>query len=184
MNRKKNDPTQSGAPDSGFGINIILVGFMGSGKTIVGKLLADDLNLKFVDLDGEIEKSSGLLIGEIFKNHGEEYFRELEKKEIQNLKNIRNSVISLGGGSFCTPENINLLKAIGITVYLKADYSTLIHRYTEEEIIKRPLLQQAEKVQDLLKKREIYYSQADLIIDTNNMNPAEINKKILSNIRK
>jgi shikimate kinase len=162
--------------------NIILLGFMGSGKTSVGKLLAADSKLHFIDLDQQIEKNKGLLISEIFQKYGEQYFRELEKKAILNLKGLKDSVISLGGGAFCSAENIKTLKEIGVSIYLQAGYANLSRRYSEAEISKRPLLQNQEKAEELLHNREVFYKQAELIIATDGRSPEEIKTEIVKQL--
>jgi shikimate kinase len=154
--------------------NIILLGFMGSGKTSVGKLLAETLNYRFLDLDAEIEKNNGLKVPEIFAKFGEKHFRELESREIENLKGKERCVISLGGGAFCSQKNIDILKQVGLTVWLKADFALIISRLGREETEKRPLLREKEKAEELLKSREQFYSQADLVIETGNNKPGEI----------
>ncbi len=163
--------------------NLILIGFMGSGKTSVGTLLSEFLNWSFIDLDKIIEKKTGLFINEIFSQFGEAYFRNLEKEEINNLKQVNQSVISLGGGAFCNQDSINLFKKIGITVYLKASYSTLITHYTKEEIEKRPLLKDIDNAKKLLLSREKFYSQADIHISIDHLSIEEIKNLIIGQLK-
>ena len=147
---------------------------MGSGKTSVGSLLAKDLNFKFIDSDFEIEKDLSLSINDIFKIYGEKYFRDLEINFLKKISKINNIVISLGGGTFCSDENIKLIKKIGRTIYLKTSYSELLKRYSSIQIEKRPLLKDKNLTEILLKEREYYYSQADFCILTDALSLQEV----------
>lgn len=157
---------------------------MGSGKTSIGLLIAKDLGLNFIDFDSEIEKNLNLSINDIFKNHGEKYFRELEKSLIKRLSNIKQTVISLGGGTFCSDENIKLLKKIGITIYLKTSYFELTKRYNNFEMEKRPLLKDENLTKELLKQREVYYHQANISILTDFLTLEQVKNKVLESIGK
>ncbi len=159
--------------------NIVLIGFMGSGKTTIGNILGKKLNKNFIDIDPLIEKNAGMSIVQIFDKFGEEYFRSLERDAIFSLKNISNSVISTGGGSFCDEQNINILTSIGKIIYLKTSYKSLISRFTNKEIIKRPLLSDLKKLNNLLVEREKYYLQADYCILTDEMTTEDISKQII-----
>lgn len=154
-------------------LNIILVGMMGAGKSYIGGKLAKLLaHFSYVDTDDEIEKNTGLTISEIFEQHSESYFRELEAKTIKEFAQNRNQIISLGGGALENPENINVLRKNGLVFYLKAPAKELFARIEKERnlsISNRPLLENdfsVKTITTLLKKREKNYLKADFIIDT------------------
>ena len=146
---------------------IILVGFMGSGKTTFGMKLAKKLNYQFVDTDKEIEELVGMSIESIFNTKGEKYFRQLEKQYIQKLK-VQNVVIATGGGMPCFYDNMEYLNKIGVTVYLEYSSQELFERL-KNETVNRPLLKHKSEedlfdyIDDLLLKRERYYLQAQTI---------------------
>lgn len=159
---------------------IVLTGMMGSGKTSVGKFLARVLKFNFIDLDSEIEKSEGETITQIFNDHGEQYFRFLEKEKVQEYIKSKNTVLSLGGGTFEDIETQKLLKKNGIVIYLKASLQTLFNR--TKGTIHRPLLRKNFSVETLsfiLSKRENNYEKAHYIIDVNNKTKKDVVKKIL-----
>lgn len=146
---------------------IILVGFMGSGKTTFGMKLAKKMNYQFVDTDKEIEELVGMSIESIFNTKGEKYFRQLEKQYIQKLK-VQNVVIATGGGMPCFYDNMEYLNKIGVTVYLEYSSQELFERL-KNETVNRPLLKHKSEedlfnyIDDLLLKREHYYLQAQTI---------------------
>ena len=108
--------------------NIVLIGFMGSGKTVVSKVLSKKLKMKIKDTDELIEKTTKLKIKEIFAKYGEEYFREIEKKVVSNVSKRKNIIISTGGGIVKNELNIKNLKKNGIVVYLKNSFLTSVKR--------------------------------------------------------
>lgn len=146
---------------------IILVGFMGSGKTTFGMKLAKKLNYQFVDTDKEIEELVGMSIESIFNTKGEKYFRQLEKQYIQKLK-VQNVVIATGGGMPCFYDNMEYLNKIGVTVYLEYSSQELFERL-KNETVNRPLLKHKSEedlfnyIDNLLLKRERFYLQAQTI---------------------
>ncbi len=143
---------------------IILVGFMGSGKTTFGERLAQKLNYQFIDTDQEIEQLLGMSIDTIFKTKGEAYFRQLEKQFLREIK-VNNTVLSTGGGMPCYYDNMDYLNKIGVTVYLEYTAEELFERLKQDKT-GRPLLQNKtdvellETIQRLLTQREPYYLQA------------------------
>ena len=144
--------------------NIILTGFMGSGKSTIGRLLAQKLNHSyFLDTDSLIEHFENKEISEIFKTDGENYFRECEKRVFDWIKvNVKNSVISTGGG---LPMFIPEIKDAGIVIYLQVEFENIVERVTKEELDKRPLFQDLEKAKELFYNRdEVYTKLADYII--------------------
>lgn len=163
---------------------IFLIGFMGSGKTSFGRKLAKKLELPFFDLDKEIEKRTTYLISEIFLHHGEELFRLLEKKVLQDLVNENDQfLIATGGGTPCFFNNMNYMNKKGKTVYLK--YSPeMLHSRLKRAKQKRPLLKGMndarlkEYISHLLKEREAYYMKADLVTDSKNLKAEDIKKRL------
>ena len=146
--------------------NIVLCGFMGSGKTVTGKALAEKLNMDFVDIDVFIEKKENSSVSDIFQNKGEEYFRRLEIKAAIYLGGLENKVISCGGGTVINPKNVTALKQNGELFYLSVSPETVIKRL--ERANDRPLLAKDKEatVKALLKSRApIYEAAADYVID-------------------
>ncbi len=153
--------------------NIILIGYMGSGKTTLGKWIAKHTGRTLIDTDREIEAAAGKTIKEIFETEGEEAFRKLESEYLEKLAGEKRSglVISVGGGTPVPEHNRELLKQIGIVVYLRASADELMKRLRYD--VRRPLLQgkdgeeRRELIEDMLQKREpAYMSAANLIVKT------------------
>ncbi len=144
--------------------NIVLIGFMGSGKSSIGRLLAKEKRSYFLDTDSMIESAEGKSIQDIFDEMGEEYFRNLEKETVSWLKNnVKDAVISTGGGMLVYCEE---LQDIGKIVYLQVPFKTILSRMSKEELVKRPLFKDIKKAEELYKERnEIYKKRADLVID-------------------
>jgi len=146
---------------------IILIGFMGSGKTTMGEKLAKKLNYKFLDTDKEIENLIGMSIAQIFESKGEKYFRTIEKQFLRNL-DVSNTVIATGGGLPCFNNNIDYLNQIGITVYLKYSAEDLYERL-KSETEKRPIIAGKSNeelllfIKELLYTRKAYYEKAQQI---------------------
>jgi shikimate kinase len=149
--------------------NIALIGFMGSGKTTVGKALARALEMKFVDIDKEIVKLEKRTVAEIFEQDGEEYFREIERKIIDKESKDNNIVISTGGGVIIDNANIKKLKESSFVVYLNCDIDCIYDRVKNKK--HRPLLNVDEpykKLVELYNKREILYKiSCDYSVDIN-----------------
>jgi len=159
--------------DTKNNLNIVLVGMMGSGKTYIGNKLAKLLSyFDYIDTDEEIEKNTNLTIPEIFENHGEDYFRNLENEIIKKIAEKRNQIISIGGGAFETPNNAKELRKNGLVFYLKASGKEIFTRISNEKNGEqnRPILNDkfdAKSIDKLIKKREPNYLKADFVIDTN-----------------
>jgi shikimate kinase len=154
---------------------IFLIGFMGSGKSTHGKKLAKLLNKPFIDLDNYIEKKEELSVQEIFEKKGEDYFREKESEYLkQVIARYPQSVVSLGGGTPCFNNNITQILKAGTAVYIEMPADSLHYRLTQSEN-KRPLLKDKsleeglEFIQDLLRRREQFYLQAQLTINGINL---------------
>ena len=137
---------------------------MGSGKSSVGKALAKKSDYYFLDTDAMIESSEGKDIDTIFKENGEDFFRELEENTVQWLRsNVKQAIISTGGGMLVYCE---ALKDVGKIIYLRVPFATIMSRMNAEELSKRPLFKDAQKAEALYKERDaIYEKKADLIID-------------------
>ncbi len=153
--------------------NVILIGFMGCGKSSVAVKLSYRLKQPVTDMDRWIEKKRGKTISEIFAQEGEDAFREMETDALRQLKETsKNQVISTGGGVAIREENRALLKEIGKVVYLRAKPETLYERVKEDR--SRPLLQcedPLERIKTLLSERkEAYEAAADLIVDADDKN--------------
>lgn len=160
---------------------IVLLGYMGSGKSTVGRQLAKDLNLKFNDLDSLIETHEKASIPEIFNSKGELYFRKLESQVLANtLAEKNNIVLALGGGTPCYANNLELLQKDNVTsIYLKLTVTELVARLFREKN-NRPLIkdiedeQMAEFIGKHLFERQLFYNQADVVIDCKNKSVKEV----------
>jgi shikimate kinase len=164
-------------------MNIILIGFMGAGKTTVGRKLANRLGYFFLDTDQQIEKQQGCTIEEIFRYAGEATFRDLETKLLGNLQNVHNTILSTGGGMFLRSENQVFLKDIGKTVYLQVNRETLEQRLQCD--LNRPLLQKPnwqENVNQMLQQREPAYHTADLTVEAQEGPPNVMVSRIIEAI--
>lgn len=151
-------------------MKIYLVGFMGAGKTTIGKLLALVLGYTFFDIDGYIEKHEGMTISQIFAEKGEEYFRNLENQKLREVSIQDNIVVSTGGGLGAKLENMEFMKSQGSVVWLDVDINTVFERCKDDG--SRPLLKKGnEFVRELYEKRKPIYSLADVHIDTNDKHP-------------
>ena len=159
------------------GLNIYLIGMMGSGKTTIGKHLAKDLNYRFLDTDEIIETVAKKSISDIFLTEGEQYFRELETKVTAELSIYTRSVISTGGGIIQQQMNWSYLRH-GLIVWLDTDLKILQKRLAEDK--SRPL---ADKLESLLETRRPLYAQADIRITIDQEQPpADIAVKIIETI--
>lgn len=146
--------------------NIILIGFMASGKTTVGKLLSKKLCMDLFDTDYCIEENEKLSIKCIFEKYGEEYFRKVETSILKSLFNKKNAVISTGGGVIKSKENIRLLKKMGIIVFLDTSQKEIKKRLKISKI--RPLNKNDKFIENLYKKRyKSYFCSADIVIKSN-----------------
>ncbi|MDJ0590270.1 MAG: shikimate kinase [Pleurocapsa sp. MO_226.B13] len=159
------------------GLNIYLIGMMGSGKTTVGQEIAKELNYRFFDTDAIVEAIAKKPISEIFQQEGEAYFRDLETKVLAELSTYTRSVISTGGGIIQQQINWSYLRQ-GLIVWLNVELEILKKRIARDET--RPL---ADKLESLLKTRLPLYAQADLAIATKaEQTPSEISTQIIEAI--
>ncbi|MGB9715595.1 MAG: shikimate kinase [Thermodesulfovibrionales bacterium] len=164
--------------------NIVLTGFMGTGKTVVGKRLSKILKMELVDVDSEIEKSEKMTINEIFRRFGETKFRDIETEMIKKLSKRNNVIISTGGGAVLKEENMIALKEKGIIVCLLATPETIFKRTSHTS--NRPLLQVEDplrRIKELLDYRKPFYEKADIMIDTEGKSPSQIADEIIEKIK-
>ena len=146
--------------------NIVLCGFMGSGKTVVGKELAKIMGTKFVDTDEMIEQEQGIAIKAIFTIHGEEYFRDLEYEACKKVSQFNGAVVSTGGGAMTFERNVEAIKQGSSVVFLDADFDVICDRIGNSS--SRPLFQDREKAHELYnQRRDKYLQAADYVIDGN-----------------
>lgn len=151
-------------------VRVILIGYMGAGKTTVGKALAADLGLTFYDLDWYITMRYHRSVPEIFAERGEEGFRDLERRMLHEVAEFENVVVSCGGGTPCFYDNMEYMNSLADTVYLKADPDVLA-QHLKMGKGKRPLIEGKTPeeletyIQESLQAREPYYSQAKYTID-------------------
>ena len=159
--------------------NLVFLGMMGSGKSSIGYLISKKLNLTFIDIDNLIEKETGTSISEIFKNRGEEHFRNLEEKiTLKTLKNI-GVVISLGGGGFINDKIRKEVLTKHFSFWLNLNESVLLRRIAANK--KRPIALEStnDEIKQLIKKRSKIYSKAQFKINCNKLTKTEIVKKII-----
>jgi len=164
--------------------NIILTGFMGTGKTAVGREIARILQMNLIDIDTEIEKSEKMTINSIFEQFGETRFREIETEMIKKKSGMKNVVISTGGGAVLKQENMKMLRKNGVIVCLRAAPETILRRTGSSE--DRPLLKvddPLQKIHDLMNAREPFYEKADIMIDTEDKTPLQIAEEIIDRVR-
>ena len=164
--------------------NIVLIGFMGCGKTTVGEKLAKELTYAFLDTDAYIENREQKSIREIFEQDGENYFRNVETKSLQELiKKKQKTIVSSGGGLPLRPENAKLLQKLGFVIYLKVDKETVLRRLEGDTT--RPLLQcddPAKRIEELLEYRDpIYEVGAHMVIQVDHKTVEEIVQEIIRN---
>ncbi len=161
--------------------NLILCGFMGSGKSTIGKLLAEKLGARFIDTDLYIEQKEGMTISEMFEKYGEEYFRAREREVCEELSQLQKTVISTGGGTLLNDDNLKALKKSGVIFLLNVSSRTVLTRLRNDTT--RPLLQQEDKekaVKMMLSNRTPLYNRAaDYVIDAEET-PRKVCLKIIS----
>ena len=170
-------------------MRIFLVGFMGAGKSVVGRRLAKSLNLSFYDLDEEIESHYKMSVSAIFQKYDEACFRKLETSVLESFSSKDNFVLSCGGGTPCFGENMAFMKSIGTTIYIKLPADELVGRISSS-YHKRPLTEGksdeelASYVDAMLKKREPFYSMAKITVDASETDKETLVEKILLVLQK
>lgn len=167
---------------------ISLVGYMGSGKSHISKILSDKINFKLIDLDKEISRRNKLTIPEIFEKKGEIYFRKLERETLEEiLATQENIVLSLGGGTPVYYNNMEIINNNSASVFLRASIATLTERISKQKE-KRPLIAKIadedlpEFIAKHLFERNVYYSKAQLSINTDQKDPEDIIQEIIEKL--
>jgi shikimate kinase len=167
-------------------MNIVLIGYRGSGKGEVGRRLSARLGMKFVDTDDLIEKRQGTSISEIVQTYGWDYFRTLEKETISSISDYDQQVIAAGGGAVLDPDNVAALKKRGLIIWLKADPETLLMRMRKDPhtITRRPSLSgkgRLEEIKEVLTFRNAIYEEASAAqIDTSDLDVETVVERILT----
>lgn len=160
-------------------MRIYIIGFMGSGKSTYGQLLANDLGYHFLDLDEVVAKGAGMTIAEIFEKHGEEAFRKLEHEALYDTGQLENYVIATGGGTPCFDDNMRWISMNGLSIYLKLFEGELKDRLLPQ-INQRPLLKDMSQeelelyIYNTLRERAAFYHRADIVIDPTELEHAEL----------
>jgi shikimate kinase len=171
---------------------VFLTGFMGSGKSTIGPILANTLGFQYIDLDRIIEQKAQKKVVEIFSTDGEQYFRTLERTALEELAEFDHHVISLGGGTLANEENFQLVSQNGILVYLKLSPEEILQRVQLRS--DRPMLKDDQgnklapaelekRVFELMNRREPFYNRADVIIMANRMRLGATVDEIMKSIR-
>lgn len=161
--------------------NLVLIGFMGSGKSTIGRILSKILEMNFIDSDYEIEKNSKMTIREIFKKHGQDEFRKIEMETVKEIgKRFQNTVISTGGGIILNKVNIENLRKDSLIIYLNVDRKILYKRLKNSK--NRPLLDREnlwKNINETLDFREeLYLNSCDYVIDITNESSFEVAEKV------
>jgi shikimate kinase len=160
-------------------VNLALIGFMGTGKTSVGWLVAENLHFEFLDTDEMIQTRTGRSIADIFAKDGEATFRALERQIVSELSTHERAVISTGGGLPANPENLAALKEHALVICLWSSPEKIWERVRHQS--HRPLLHDPDpqkKIRDLLAAREPFYKQADVLINTDLRSAREVAQQI------
>lgn len=166
-------------------MKVFLIGFMGCGKSTMGRKLAKQLSYDFIDLDQEIEKRTDTTIGNYFSVNGEMAFRELERKTLQEFDYPANCIMATGGGAPCYFDNMDWMNANGMTVYIEMSPLALARRL-EKGKEKRPLLKDLDETQMIafiegkLAEREGYYKRAKLIVEGINLSADALSALIIA----
>ena len=153
-------------------MHVYLTGFMGAGKTTVGRVLAEMMNRPFVDLDDRLEQSEGTTISEIFGAVGEAEFRALEAESLRTLDDQVPAVVALGGGVQTQPENRSWLAEHGTTVWIDLPLDDLLARLRHDEQALRPMIQSESQIRKLFQTRLVVYDDSDLRIEVSSADSA------------
>jgi len=160
-------------------MKIYLIGFMGAGKTTVGRELGRRIGAPFFDLDDLVESAEKISIKDIFAQHGEPYFRKRERDILRSTHYLEEAVIATGGGTFTFEENIQFIQSEGVSVYLSAPYSLLRSRIGEKAA-ERPMFRDDVAAHELYNTRLRFYKMSDIILDIrDDETPMEIVERIV-----
>lgn len=170
--------------------NVVLIGFMGSGKSTCGRVIASHLGYRFVDMDRAIEDKWGMSIPQMFKEYGEDFFRQKEKEMARKLAGKKHIVISTGGGTVKDPENMAVLRSTGKIICLQASVDTLMIRLGRRG--RRPVLDAKEAelgdrrkaIEALLEERKHLYEGADFYVNSGEQSGLEVARQVASFMRK
>ena len=165
--------------------NIVLIGFMGVGKTTTGQLISEKLSVAFFDTDKIIEQTTDMSVSELFEKLGEKEFRKYETEVVNLLSNTEGCVISCGGGIVLNKKNIDLLSKNGIIIYLKASIDTIVKRISSDKT--RPIIAAMEnpkkEIELLFNKRKNFYENNNFSLDVDSLTPDEISDKIINAVK-
>ena len=150
---------------------IFLVGFMGCGKTTLGRLLAAEMHWDFLDLDEELIKRDGRQIKDIFEQNGEEFFRGVETATLSDIAQRKRTVIALGGGTFISHENRSVIRSAGLSIFLNCSFPTVLSRVQDDR--ERPLNKSKEQLEELFAQRLSAYKEAEIEINVDGLSPVE-----------
>lgn len=165
-------------------MKIYLVGFMGAGKTTIGRELASRIDAPFFDLDELVEAAEKASIKDLFANQGETYFRKRERDVLRSTKYLESAVVATGGGTFTFDENIQFIQSEGLSVYLSAPYAVLRGRIGEKAA-ERPLFRDDIATHELYANRIKFYRMADIAIEVREEEtPSEIVERLLLELPK
>ena len=154
-------------------MKIYLVGFMGAGKTTVGRELAARLDVPFFDLDELVEAAEKMSIKDIFAQHGEPHFRKRERDILRSTRHLERAVIATGGGTFTFDDNIQFIQSEGLSVYLSAPYALLRARIGDKAA-ERPLFRDDVATHELYTGRIRYYRMCDITVEMRNIQPTSL----------
>lgn len=163
---------------------LVLVGLMGAGKTTIGRRLAARLEIPFIDADDEVERAAGCSIEDMFEVHGEEAFREGEKRVIARLLDGPVGVLATGGGAFMNEETRQSIEKKGVSIWLRADLEVLVRRCMRRD--DRPLLKDGnmrETLESLIDQRYPVYAKANIIVDTGDMHHRTVVDQIVDDLK-
>jgi len=159
---------------------VVLVGFMGAGKSTIGPLVAEGLGWSFLDLDTRIEERTGRRIAELFRDRGEPAFRELERAAAQEAMRQARLVLAAGGGAFAQPATREALRKGSVTVWLRCDLPTILARVPADG--RRPLAANRAIMQALLAEREPSYQLSEVVVDTSEGTPEAVARQVLEKL--
>lgn len=160
-------------------MRVFLTGFMASGKSTIGRLLAARLGVEFIDLDSRVESRTGSTVREIFEEQGEDAFRQLESEALADVEQTDNAVVATGGGLPIGADNVRRMRSLGLTVWLDVPFEVLAGRWSREGWSERPMLRDETQARQLFDERRVRYSKADLRLE---LGAAEEPEQVVSRI--